>query len=241
MVIDPGPDDPEHLAAVVAALGGSRPAAILLTHGHLDHSALAVRLAEQVGGPVGTARGACAEYVDPRRVDRWLADGDRVETDAGPIIALATPGHAPEHLAFVHEAEEIRVFVGDLLMGTGNTTLVAPPEGELHAYLASLRRVDDLRADVLHPAHGTALTDPGAAVRRYVAHREARIRQVAAAAASIGDADPARISALVYGTGVPPELAAAAEGSVRAVLDFLVTVGRARRTAEGSLVMVERE
>jgi glyoxylase-like metal-dependent hydrolase (beta-lactamase superfamily II) len=225
VVIDPGPDDPAHVVEIVRALGGRTPAAILLTHSHADHAGGAGALARETGAPVLAARGARGSGYAPGLVTEWIGEGAGVETDAGPVRAVATPGHAPEHLAFHWTAgagAEGRVtFVGDLLMGSGDTTWVAPPEGDLAAYLRSLDRVEALGAEVLYPAHGPALADPRAAVARYRAHRLERIGQVRAAADAMPGASPAELVPAVYGPGLDPALVAAAEGSVRAILTYL--------------------
>jgi glyoxylase-like metal-dependent hydrolase (beta-lactamase superfamily II) len=225
VVIDPGPDHPAHLDAVVAALGGARPAAILLTHAHPDHAAAAPILAMRTGAPVRMARGALHPVPPPGEAVHWLADGEVVKTDAGPLRAVATPGHAPEHLVFVWTGAPApaggAVFVGDLLMGEGDTTLVAPPEGDLAAYLASLDRVGRLRPDVLYPAHGPPLRDPEEAVARYRAHREARLEQVRQALRAHPGGDADALVDAVYGAELHPALRRAARGSIQAMLHLL--------------------
>jgi len=227
VVIDPGPDDPAHLSAIEQALDGVAPSAILLTHAHPDHAACAAPLAERTGAPIWLAEGAIGSSIPRARVRRWMVDGDAVECDAGPLRVVATPGHAPEHVAFWWAGEDAdpggALFVGDLLMGVGDTTLVAPPEGDLTAYLRSLDRVEALRCRVLYPSHGPAIEDPEGALRRYREHRLLRIREVAAAREARPDADPAELVRTVYGSELQPGLRAAAEGSVRAILEYLRT------------------
>jgi glyoxylase-like metal-dependent hydrolase (beta-lactamase superfamily II) len=238
VVIDPGPALDGHVAAVEAALGGARPRAILLTHSHADHAGAAPALAERTGAPVWMARGALRNGFAPGLVvSRWIADGDVVECDAGTLSAIATPGHAPEHLSFVLR-QGVRsswdvLFVGDHLMGQGDTTLVAPPEGDLADYLDSLERLGAAEAEIMYPAHGPPIPDPAAAVRRYAAHREARIARVRDALREGGPARPAALVRRVYGAGLDPALARAAEGSLGAVLGYLEKRGEVRRKLFG--------
>jgi glyoxylase-like metal-dependent hydrolase (beta-lactamase superfamily II) len=225
VVIDPGPDDPVHLAAIERALGGRRPEAIVVTHSHADHAGGAAALAAATGAPVLAATGAVGAGYARELGVRWVVEGVEVATDAGLLHILATPGHAPEHIALRWTGGEApeggAIFVGDLLMGSGDTTLVAPPEGDLRAYLHSLERVAALRPAVLYPAHGPPLTSPAATLRRYVAHRMERVAQVRAARAANPGAPAADLVRSIYGPALHPALAAAAEGSIRAVLAYL--------------------
>ncbi|HEV2148102.1 MAG TPA: MBL fold metallo-hydrolase, partial [Longimicrobiaceae bacterium] len=209
----------------------------LLTHSHADHSAAAPTLAERTGAPLWMAPGALGSGVPPAAVSRWIGAGDEVETDAGTLVAVPTPGHAPEHVAFLLRQGETRgaglLFVGDHLMGEGDTTLVAPPEGDLAAYLESLERLRGLGAATMYPAHGPPITDPAAALERYAAHREARIAQVRDALREGGAATPAELVGRVYGPELHPGLTGAAEGSVRAILGYLEARGEALRGSSG--------
>ena len=228
-VIDPGPDDPAHLDAVLAALGGRAPAAILLTHAHSDHAEAARPLAARTGAPVMLAGGAFGGERMADLVSHWLCDGDRIETDAGALAAVATPGHAPEHVCFLWtgapEEHDRALFAGDMFMGAGDTTLVAPPEGDLTAYLTSLDRLERLRPSVIHSAHGPPIPDGMEGIRRYRAHRAERIGQVVRALRE-GPAAPAELIDRVYGAALHPGLRQAAEGSLRAVLAHLHAIGR---------------
>ncbi|HEX2204142.1 MAG TPA: MBL fold metallo-hydrolase [Longimicrobium sp.] len=231
-VVDPGPADPAHLDAIVRALGGAAPVAILLTHSHRDHADGALPLAERTGAPVRMARGAFSLPFGENRVERWLEDGDVTGTDAGPLVVVATPGHAPEHLAFHWTGPDApeggALFAGDAFMGQGDTTLVSPPEGDLAAYLRTLDRVESLAPGVLHPAHGPEIADPLAAVARYRAHRMERIAQVVRALRQAGPSRPGALVDAVYGAELHPGLRMAAEGSLYAILGYLEASGRAR-------------
>ncbi len=244
VVVDPGPDDPAHVEAVVAALEGRTPVAILLTHAHPDHAAAAAALARRTGAPVRMARGALGWPFPAPRVDSWIADGETVETDDGGLLAVATPGHAPEHLCFLWRGGGApaggALLAGDHFMGEGDTTLVAPPEGDLGAYLRSLDRVEALAPGIIHPAHGPAIPDPAAAVERYRAHRMQRIAQAEAALGAARRAGAAAMVDAVYGGGLHPALRPAAEESLRAILAWMVEQGRARAHPDGTYTPDER-
>lgn len=236
-VIDPGPALPAHVDAIVAALEGRRPVAILLTHAHADHAGAALELGERTRAPVMMARGSLARI--PDGAVRWMADGERTGTDAGVLTAVHTPGHAPEHLAFLLDADR-SLFAGDLFTGGADTTLVAPPEGDLTDYLRSLDRVEALGPSVIHPAHGPAITDAVPAIHRYRAHRAERIAQVRRALAA-GPARPGELIDRVYGGGLNPALRGAAEGSLRAILAHLQKTGRVRGGDSGPFALAEGE
>lgn len=242
-VIDPGPDDEAHVGAILAALDERAPAAILLTHGHPDHSGAARALAARTGAPVRMRDGALARALFEALVDGWLADDERVATDAGVLHAVATPGHAPEHACFLWTGgpagHERTLFAGDLFMGGADTALVAPPEGDLTEYLASLDRVEAIRPAVILPAHGPPIEDPAAAVGRYRAHRETRIAQVVRALRQEGPARARELVPRVYGAELAPALVPAAEGSLRAILAHLAAAGAVRAGAGGRHELVE--
>ncbi|MFL5845822.1 MAG: MBL fold metallo-hydrolase [Solirubrobacteraceae bacterium] len=155
-VIDPGPDLEEHLAAVAGEAGRRGGAgAILLTHDHGDHADATPALALRLGVPTAAARWPAATTL--------LADGDTV----GPLTAMATPGHAPDHLAFVYG----RVcFTGDAVLGEGSV-FVAPDPGALRGYLAALERLRALELELLCPGHGPVVEDPAAKLEHYISHR----------------------------------------------------------------------
>lgn len=232
-VVDPGPDDAAHVGAVAEAVGGAGSVTLVLTHGHADHAGAAPALARLLDAPVVGAWAAGAG--EPGQVRhagpaagvsfRALADRDVVPTDAGELVALRTPGHTADHLAF-HWAAARALFAGDLLLGRGDTTWVAGYPGCVADFLASLERVRALGPDVIHPAHGPDLEEPEAALDRFEAHRRERIRQVREALAEAPRLDEADLLARVYGAGLPPGLEGAALESLRAL------VAHVRRRAE---------
>ena len=212
-IIDPGPDVDSHVRALASRASRAREVVILLTHGHADHAEAAPRLAEELSadvlGPEGVAD-----------VNRILRDGDEVETDAGTLVAVDTPGHTRHHLAF-HWPRRAAVFVGDLLLGRGDTTWVAEYPGCVADYLDSLEHLRGLAPDVLYPTHGPPLTDPMAAVDRFEAHRLERVEQVREARRRHPDADAETLVDVVYGDTVPTAMRGAARRSLEAVLHHL--------------------
>jgi len=218
-VIDPGPALPAHTDAVADAVGDGVVAAILLTHDHPDHAGGAAALAERLAAPV---RGGAAAP---------LAPGETVATDAGTLVAVPTPGHAPDHVAF-HWPEARAVFCGDLLLGGVDSTLVAPPGGNLHDYLLSLERVRELRPDVLLPAHGPPLQTPDEAIDAYILHRHERIEQLRAALTA-GPATPAALAEAVYGAGIDPRLRDVAVGAVIGYLEHMARLAVVRALPDG--------
>jgi glyoxylase-like metal-dependent hydrolase (beta-lactamase superfamily II) len=213
VVVDPGPEDEAHLAAVAAAAG--RVAIILLTHGHHDHSGGAARLHELTGAPV--------RALDPahRLGAEGLGEGDVVAASGVELRVWATPGHTSDSLSFLLEAEdEPAVLTGDTILGRG-TTVVAHPDGSLSAYLASLRRLRELGPATVLPGHGPELPAAGAAAALYLAHREDRLQQVRSALDVLGPAASARAVVEQVYTDVDPALWPAAELSVQAQLAYL--------------------
>jgi len=219
VLVDPGPDDPAHLAAVEAALTArdARCVAVLVTHHHGDHAEAALPWGGHFGAPVAAATGAVA---GPR--GRVLEHGERLDLAGTTIGVVATPGHTADHLAF--RLESGAVLVGDHVLGRG-TSVVTHPEGDVIAYLESLRRVHDLGPSALYCGHGPELTeDPGAVLEYYLAHRAFREHQLLAALAA-GAATVDELVATVSAE-VPRELWPAATQSTRATLAKLRAEGR---------------
>jgi glyoxylase-like metal-dependent hydrolase (beta-lactamase superfamily II) len=216
VVIDPGPDDEQHLRRVLAeaASGDRRIARILLTHGHLDHSAGAARLAELSGAPIQAA--------DPagRLGAEGFADGDVVMAAGSELRVVATPGHSADSVSLLLPADSA-LFTGDTVLGRG-TTVIAQ-DGNLADYLRTLGHLRELAETVdlrlLLPGHGPVLADPIGTLDYYLAHRAERLEQVRSALAA-GARTPAEIVAMVY-TDVDAAVWPAAEWSVRAQLDYL--------------------
>jgi glyoxylase-like metal-dependent hydrolase (beta-lactamase superfamily II) len=219
VLVDPGPDDAAHLAAVEAALAerGAACVAVLVTHHHGDHAEAAV--------PWGARFGAQVAAASPRVAGtggRVLEPGDRLSVAGTTVGVVATPGHTPDHLAF--RLESGAVLVGDHVLGRG-TSVVTHPEGDVAAYLESLRRVHDLGPSALYCGHGPELTeDPGAVLAFYLAHRAYREGQLLAALAD-GPRAVEDLVATVY-ADVPRTLWPAAAQSTRATLSKLRADGR---------------
>lgn len=215
-IIDPASPWPEEQERLLAWAGPVDR--ILLTHHHGDHVGGVEALRAATGAEVCAHRDSRLPFA----VDRWLDDEERVDTGAGTLRCLHTPGHADGHLAFrVEETGE--VIGGDLVAGVG-TIVLAPPEGHLATYLASLLRVREL-VTVLHPAHGPALTDGPGAIDVYVAHRHHRTEQVRAALRAGADS-PETVAARVY-AGIPGVDLALAASQARAHLHWLIETGEA--------------
>ena len=219
VVVDPGPDDPAHLAAVEAALAArdARCVAVLVTHHHGDHAEAAQPWGARFGAPVAAADAAVA---GPR--GRVLEPGERLALAGTTIGVIPTPGHTADHLAF--RLESGAVLVGDHVLGRG-TSVVTYPEGDVTAYLESLRRVHDLGPAALYCGHGPELTeDPGAVLDFYLAHRAYREQQLLDALAA-GPATVDELVATVY-ADVPRQVWPAAAQSTRATLAKLTAEGR---------------
>jgi glyoxylase-like metal-dependent hydrolase (beta-lactamase superfamily II) len=211
VVVDPGPLLDEHLEAV-AALGPV--AVVLLTHGHPDHAESSGRFHEITKAPTLARDPTLCIDADP-----LVTDGGTVGMPGLEIRVLHTPGHTSDSVCFeVWDGETHAVLTGDTILGRG-TTVVAHPDGELGAYLDSLRRLASLDDVLLLPGHGPLRDDAGAAAEEYLAHRAQRLDQVRAALAA-GAATPMDVVKIVY-ADVDRSVWPAAELSVRAQLDYL--------------------
>jgi glyoxylase-like metal-dependent hydrolase (beta-lactamase superfamily II) len=241
-VVDPGPALAAHVAAVAAEVeqGGAESVVIAVTHGHADHVDGAAALAERLGAVVvgawgagdveggasaweggGAAQGQAGPGGPPPGLPfRALAGGEGVATDAGDLIAIATAGHARAHLAF-HWPARAAVFVGDLLLGRGETTWVGAYPGCVADYLASLDRVEGLAPRLLLPTHGGPVLDPIPHIQRYRAHRLGRIAQVERALSDRPFATLDELVVGIYGTGLPREVVQAARASVAALVEHV--------------------
>ena len=220
-VIDPGPAEAEHVAAIIAAVGGRRLVAIMCTHTHRDHSPAAAPLKAATGAPIIGCAPLALETVGPRAdasfdgdytPDRVLGDGETIMIDGEPLIVVVTPGHTSNHLCYAYRGA---LFTGDHVMGW-STTVVVPPDGDMADYMASLNLLRGREDRVYYPAHGPAVTKPQQLVRGMIGHRMQRERQILRL---VGEGK-ATISAIVAGAypGLDSRLVPAAGGSVLAHL-----------------------
>ena len=234
-IIDPGPDSPEHVDALVEAVGGRRLVAILCTHTHRDHSPAAAPLATRTGAPIVGCAPLALETVGPRAdaafdadysPDRVLEDGAAVEVDGQALTAVATPGHTSNHLCF---AWGDALFTGDHVMGW-STTVVVPPDGDMAAYMRSLDKLRKREDRVYYPAHGPPVVKPQQYVRSLIGHRMQRERQILALVSE----RPRPIPDIVVSAypGLDPRLTTAAGGSVYAHLLDLQRRGLVEREGE---------
>lgn len=236
-VIDPGPDDPRHLDAVMAAIADRSVTTILCTHTHRDHSPAAASLKRLTGAEVVGCAPLTLEDAGPRAdaafdtgyaPDRVLADGEGVLGPDWTLVAIATPGHTSNHLAFALP-EAGALFTGDHVMGW-STTVVAPPDGDMAAYMASLDKLMGRDDRVYYPAHGDPIENPRRFVRGLMGHRKQREGQILRLLRQEVGAIPMMVERMY--AGLDPRLFGAAGRSVLAHLIDLEARGLAERRGD---------
>ena len=236
-VIDPGPDDPDHIAAIMAALGNDRLVAIMCTHTHRDHSPAAKPLAALTGAPIVGCAPLMLKVDGPRsdeafdptyEPDRVLEDGEQMRGTGWTLTAVHTPGHTSNHLCFALE-ESGALFTGDHVMGW-STSVVIPPDGDMGDYMRSLDRLYARDDTVYYSAHGAPIDKPRQLVRGMIGHRRQRenqiVRLLGEGARMISDLVP-----LMY-KGLDPRLEGAAGMSVKAHLLDLERRGLVARSED---------
>jgi glyoxylase-like metal-dependent hydrolase (beta-lactamase superfamily II) len=212
VVVDPGPSDAGHLAA----LATESVDLILITHRHQDHTDGAAELAARTGAPV--------RAFDPDFCSGGLplTDGEAIDAAGLQISVVRTPGHTDDSVCFVlaDDGETGSVLTGDTILGRG-TTVISPPNGSLGAYLGSLEVLAGLGSRFALPAHGPQLPDLAGVAAQYLAHRQQRLDQIRSALAVLGpEAGVGAVTDLVY-DDIDPSVRFAAEHSVAAQLDYL--------------------
>ena len=236
-VVDPGPADPAHIAALLDGLRGETISHLVVTHTHMDHSPACAAVKAATGAQITGCAALVLSDDGPRAdagfdatyaPDAVMADGDSVTGPGWTLTAVATPGHTSNHLCFAL-AEEKALFSGDHVMGW-STTVVAPPDGDMAAYMASLRKLLDRDDAVYHPTHGEPITDPKRQVRGYLVHRKQREDQILRILADGPHAIPAMV-AMMYAM-IDKRLHPAAGRSVLAHLIDLRTRGVVAREGE---------
>ena len=237
-VLDPGPAIPAHIDAIQQA--AAAPIRwILVTHTHPDHSPAARPLADETGAELLGRSPPAGENQDHTFApDRTLSDGDRLESDEFTLQAIHTPGHASNHLCYLHE-ELGWLFTGDHVMN-GSTVVISPPDGHMGDYLASLERLRALNAEKLAPGHGDLIDDPATTLDWILAHRRQREAKVLAALGASNGAAVGELLRHVY-DDVEPRLHGVAERSLLAHLIKLREDHRAREGERGWYLTREAE
>jgi glyoxylase-like metal-dependent hydrolase (beta-lactamase superfamily II) len=222
-VIDPGPDDPAHVEALLRAIGGRPVRAILITHTHRDHSPASRPLQAATGAPIVGCVPLALDDLGPRadaafdrdyRPDRVLGESESVGGEGWTLTAIATPGHTSNHLAFALP-ETQALFPGDHVMGW-STTVVSPPDGDMAAYMASLDKLMQRDDRIYYPAHGEAIDNPRRFVRGLMGHRNQREGRNLRLRDQHVTMLPAMVERMY--AGIDPRLIGAAERSVLAHL-----------------------
>jgi glyoxylase-like metal-dependent hydrolase (beta-lactamase superfamily II) len=234
-IIDPGPDNKAHAAALLEAVRGETVTHILVTHTHRDHSPNTARIKAATGATVyaeGPHRASRPRYESEKissesgadrdfRPDIALRDGETIDGSGWALQAVATPGHTANHLAFAWQDRKM-LFVGDHVMGW-STSIVAPPDGSMIDYMASLERLTARSEDLYFSGHGPEIPDGPRYVRFLIRHRQAREASILHRLAK-GEADIPTMVRAIY-IGIDPRLTGAAGYSVLAHLEDLVARG----------------
>lgn len=236
-IIDPGPADPDHLEAVAQAVAGETVSHLLITHTHMDHSPGAAPLKARLGGVIAGCERLVLRDDGPRAdagfdpsyaPDHVMADGEAVAGPGWTLRAVHTPGHTSNHLCFALE-EEGALFSGDHVMGW-STTVVAPPDGDMAAYMASLRKLMERADSRYYPTHGAPVDEPQRLVKGMIAHRRQREAQILSQLGGGPRAIPAMVEQMY--AAVDKRLWPAAGRSVLAHLIDLEARGRVARDGD---------
>ena len=242
-IVDPGPAEPRHIAALLEAVKGERVGHILVTHTHRDHSPAAAAIRQATGAPIVGARpfqprfpddglaGLDAAHDTDYAPDQVLADGERVAGRGYTLETVATPGHSANHLAFAF-IEEDSLLSGDCVMAW-STSVVAPPDGSMGDYMASLDRLRERNDRIYWPGHGGPVREPQRYVRALAHHRRQREASILKRLEA-GDGTIPEIVARVY-ENLNPALVGAAGLSTLAHLEDLIARGLARADGEAGL------
>jgi glyoxylase-like metal-dependent hydrolase (beta-lactamase superfamily II) len=225
IVIDPGPDDESHIEAILTAAAG-RIRWILCTHTHMDHAPGAARLKQLTGAAVGAMAAPRTDHDFELSVDRVLADGDCVECADGVVRAIHTPGHASNHVCFLLTGNGM-LFTGDHIM-QGSTVVIWPPDGNMRAYVGSLRHLLEFDLAVLAPGHGHLIDQPRDELNRLIQHRLRREDKVRQAVLRAGEGVTVEMLLPSAYDDVSKSLYGWAALSLQAHLDKLVEDGELR-------------
>jgi glyoxylase-like metal-dependent hydrolase (beta-lactamase superfamily II) len=234
-IVDPGPDDPHHIGALLDAVRNETVTHIFVTHTHRDHSPAVPAIKAATGATVyaeGPHRAARPLHIGEHnpldssgdrdfRPDVTLKDGEVVTGDGWSIEAVATPGHTANHMAYAFKDNSV-LFSGDHVMGW-STSIVAPPDGAMSDYMASLNKLAKRNEAIYFPGHGPAITDASRFVHYYILHRKAREASILHRLSKGATDIPTMVRAIYI--GIDPRLTGAAGLSVLAHLEDLVTRG----------------